>query len=628
MRDFATKRRHQLKFAKSWENRRGVHETLNGGFAVSLRVQMQWDDEQTRRFVSFWHAVTSTVGLRRVHAFLHERLADAVGRFQLKETTHHRHVLIEGDFGTGKKTAAALVARLYQVLDWVPEDLDGSTSSRIIKALGGNPETAKAQNESDDDEDTSDTSGGMDAYVSDLDTGVLQQTLIDVPCTMKDFEDFIQDNLKPKLPWPEGTSFFFRVGPGTPKPKNDVDGYVIEELQKHKCFLFIAGDQTHVAHWAALDVMRRREPQTLKLDTLTAHELASITVALIEKRGYSLRKSSATPAALSRKGAALGRGNTGELRLRKSRRAINIEVMSYIVSQRYDDAVIQKRNAHLALDLLQFAIARKNLRMRERGGIDSSPHAPLILTPVDFDVKMESEEERLARRQAVEAELEGTIGWGSIETDGSPKQFLHYARRAMMQFERDQAQDDGTATQQSWNMVVTGNPGVGKTLFSKLVARFLRAYGVLEKDTFIEVNGLELRGEAVGETGPKVQKLFADAAGGAIFIDEAYAIVGDERRADPFGKEAVRMLLTELENARGGTFVVLAGYKDKMTRLLGADPGLNSRFPHRIAIADYSPEEISEIAQHMAHSKGFSFEVVIRREWGAGCMAGPHHVTP
>ena len=136
---------------------------------------------------------------------------------------------------------------------------------------------------------------------------------------------------------------------------------------------------------------------------------------------------------------------------------------------------------------------------------------------------MESEEERLARRAAIEKELTGMVGWGSVETDGSPKQFLHHARRAMLQFERDQARDDGTATQQSWNMVVTGNPGVGKTLFSKLVARFLRAYGVLEKDTFIEVNGLELRGETVGETGPKVQKLFADAAGGAIFIDEVSA---------------------------------------------------------------------------------------------------------
>ena len=69
------------------------------------------------------------------------------------------------------------------------------------------------------------------------------------------------------------------------------------------------------------------------------------------------------------------------------------------------------------------------------------------------------------------------------------------------------------------------------------------------------------------------------------------------------------MLLTELENARGGTFVVLAGYKDKVTRLLSADPGLNSRFPHRVAIADYTPEEISEISERMAVGRGFTFEV-------------------
>ena len=79
------------------------------------------------------------------------------------------------------------------------------------------------------------------------------------------------------------------------------------------------------------------------------------------------------------------------------------------------------------------------------------------------------------------------------------------------------------------------------------------------------------------------------------------------------------MLLTELENARGGTFVVLAGYKDKVTRLLSADPGLNSRFPHRVAIADYSPEEIAEISERMAGSRGFTFEV--RFVFTASCLA-------
>ena len=36
-------------------------------------------------------------------------------------------------------------------------------------------------------------------------------------------------------------------------------------------------------------------------------------------------------------------------------------------------------------------------------------------------------------------------------------------------------------------------------------------------------------------------------------------------------------LLTEAENNRGGLLVVLAGYKDKMNKLMRADPGLPRR---------------------------------------------------
>jgi hypothetical protein len=45
-----------------------------------------------------------------------------------------------------------------------------------------------------------------------------------------------------------------------------------------------------------------------------------------------------------------------------------------------------------------------------------------------------------------------------------------------------------------------------------------------------------------------VKQAVADAMGGCLFIDEAYALV--DRGGDAFSGEAIRMLLTEVENNR------------------------------------------------------------------------------
>ena len=68
-------------------------------------------------------------------------------------------------------------------------------------------------------------------------------------------------------------------------------------------------------------------------------------------------------------------------------------------------------------------------------------------------------------------------------------------------------------------------------------------------------------------------------------------------------EEAMRTLLTEVENNRTNLMVVLAGYKDKMGRLMRAEEGLARRLPNQLNLDDYSPDELTEICERYAIGK-------------------------
>ena len=158
----------------------------------------------------------------------------------------------------------------------------------------------------------------------------------------------------------------------------------------------------------------------------------------------------------------------------------------------------------------------------------------------------------------------------------------------------------------SMHMVFTGNPGTAKTTVARLLARIMRENGLLSKGQLVEVGRGDLVGRYVGWTAQTVQKKFKQAEGGVLFIDEAYSLVDD--RDGSFGDEAINTIVQEMENHRDSTIVILAGYPDQMEECLQKNPGLRSRIAYHVPFADYTVEELCQIAELIAKKKGLYFD--------------------
>ncbi len=155
------------------------------------------------------------------------------------------------------------------------------------------------------------------------------------------------------------------------------------------------------------------------------------------------------------------------------------------------------------------------------------------------------------------------------------------------------------------HMVFTGNPGTAKTTTARLFARIMKENGLLSKGHLVEVGRSDLVAKYVGWTAKTVQEKFKAAMGGVLFIDEAYALADD--RGGSFGDEAINTIVQEMENRREDLMVIFAGYPEEMERFLDKNPGLRSRIAFHVPFADYSAEELCDIAMLIGRQKGVSF---------------------
>ncbi|HTJ70774.1 MAG TPA: AAA family ATPase [Actinospica sp.] len=164
------------------------------------------------------------------------------------------------------------------------------------------------------------------------------------------------------------------------------------------------------------------------------------------------------------------------------------------------------------------------------------------------------------------------------------------------------------------HLVLTGNPGTGKTQVARLVAQICKNLGVLSSGHLVEVSRVDLVADYVGQTAAKTRRKINEAIGGVLFIDEAYALVGGT--GNDYGPEAISELIRHMEDSRDELIVIVAGYESEMHQFLAANPGLASRFPTTLRLPDYTDDQLLEILAAQARSAGLTLGPGVREKVG------------
>ncbi len=254
-------------------------------------------------------------------------------------------------------------------------------------------------------------------------------------------------------------------------------------------------------------------------------------------------------------------------------------------------------NARLVNSLVDEAKMNMGLRVMKNADLTTklSDETLRTITLEDVEKVFRSREKRLpdlpvddAMLQEAMTELNSLIGLREVKNQ------VHDLIK-LVQFYKDTGKD--VLGGFSLHTIFKGNPGTGKTSVARIIARIYKALGILERGHIVEVDRQGLVAGYIGQTAIKTKEKIDEAIGGVLFIDEAYALATET--GNDFGKEALEVILKEMEDRRGEFIVIAAGYPDNMDRFVEMNPGIKSRFDRTLIFVDYSPDDLYQIASSM-----------------------------
>jgi SpoVK/Ycf46/Vps4 family AAA+-type ATPase len=129
--------------------------------------------------------------------------------------------------------------------------------------------------------------------------------------------------------------------------------------------------------------------------------------------------------------------------------------------------------------------------------------------------------------------------------------------------------------------------------------------GLLSKGDFKEVRLTDLKAGYVGQSELKTQKVFDDAKGCVLFMDEAYSL-GAEDKLDQYSQSIIDVINPYLDKYKDDFIFIVAGYKnDLQHRFFKGNQGLRSRFGLWLEIDEYKGDELLKIFEKKVKDYGW-----------------------
>ncbi|GAA0297979.1 SpoVK/Ycf46/Vps4 family AAA+-type ATPase [Gracilibacillus halotolerans] len=199
------------------------------------------------------------------------------------------------------------------------------------------------------------------------------------------------------------------------------------------------------------------------------------------------------------------------------------------------------------------------------------------------------------------------------------KQFIHQYYHYLKYQKKRKEKGFQMIDEQGLNMVITGNPGTGKTTIARLLADIYYQLGLLDTNQVIEVTRSQLIGSFMGQTEENTLNYIKKAIGGVLFIDEAYNLKREDQTGNDYGQAVIDTIVSAMtsQEYQGKFALIIAGYPEEMRHFLWSNQGLRSRFPDSnfIELPNFNDEELMIIAEDAALRNDYYFTTKARERF-------------